>query len=70
MVEGANSAAQIMPQEQQTRGRHAARRKKDKGGLARSSLLMAVGTMVSRATGLIRQVLQAAALGTGLLPTA
>jgi putative peptidoglycan lipid II flippase len=67
MVEGANSAAQAMPQEQQTRGRHAARRKKDKGGLARSSLLMAVGTVVSRATGLIRQVLQAAALGTGLL---
>ncbi|WAU82252.1 murein biosynthesis integral membrane protein MurJ [Streptomyces sp. Qhu-G9] len=67
MVEGANSAAQTMPQEQQTRGRHAARRKKDKGGLARSSLLMAVGTVVSRATGLIRQVLQAAALGTGLL---
>ncbi|MFJ2826876.1 murein biosynthesis integral membrane protein MurJ [Streptomyces sp. NPDC087263] len=28
---------------------------------------MALGTMVSRATGLIRQVLQAAALGTGLL---
>nr|WP_223284136.1 hypothetical protein [Streptomyces sp. FBKL.4005] len=53
-----------MPQEQQTRGRHAARRKKDKGGLARSPLLMAVGTVVSRATGLIRQVLQAAALGT------
>jgi putative peptidoglycan lipid II flippase len=67
MVEGANSAAQTMPQEQQTRGRHAARRKKDKGGLVRSSLLMAVGTVVSRATGLIRQVLQAAALGTGLL---
>ncbi|MFB6878645.1 murein biosynthesis integral membrane protein MurJ [Streptomyces sp. NPDC056323] len=67
MVEGANSAAQTMPQEQQARGRHAARRKKDKGGLARSSLLMAVGTVVSRATGLIRQVLQAAALGTGLL---
>ncbi|MFE2945158.1 murein biosynthesis integral membrane protein MurJ [Streptomyces sp. NPDC059255] len=67
MVEGANSAAQTMPQEQQKRGRHAAQRKKDKGGLARSSLLMAVGTVVSRATGLIRQVLQAAALGTGLL---
>ncbi|MFD5074179.1 murein biosynthesis integral membrane protein MurJ [Streptomyces sp. NPDC058371] len=37
------------------------------GGLARSSLLMAMGTVVSRATGLIRQVLQATALGTGLL---
>ncbi|MGV9563764.1 murein biosynthesis integral membrane protein MurJ [Streptomyces sp. NPDC003480] len=36
------------------------------GGLARSSLLMALGTVVSRATGLIRQVLQATALGTGL----
>ncbi|MGR8008799.1 murein biosynthesis integral membrane protein MurJ [Streptomyces hypolithicus] len=67
MLEGANSTAQTMPQEQQVRGRHAARRKKDKGGLARSSLLMAFGTVVSRATGLIRQVLQAAALGTGLL---
>ncbi len=38
-------------------------------GLMRSSLLMAAGTVVSRATGLIRQVLQAAALGTGLLAT-
>ncbi|WP_330458880.1 murein biosynthesis integral membrane protein MurJ [Streptomyces sp. NBC_00820] len=38
-----------------------------RGGLARSSALMAVGTVVSRATGLVRQVLQAAALGTGLL---
>ncbi|MEV7383827.1 murein biosynthesis integral membrane protein MurJ [Streptomyces lydicus] len=38
-----------------------------KGGVARSSLLMAVGTVVSRATGLFRNVLQAAALGTGLL---
>ncbi|WP_078971349.1 murein biosynthesis integral membrane protein MurJ [Streptomyces chattanoogensis] len=37
------------------------------GGLARSSLLMAAGTMVSRATGLIRTTLQASALGTGLL---
>ncbi|MEU4347646.1 lipid II flippase MurJ [Streptomyces sp. NPDC023838] len=34
-----------------------------------TSALMAVGTVVSRATGLIRQVLQAAALGTGLLAT-
>ncbi len=67
MVEGTSSAAQTMPQEQQTRGRHAARREKDEDGLARSSLLMAGGTVVSRATGLIRQVLQAAALGTGLL---
>lgn len=36
-------------------------------GLARSSLLMAAGTLVSRASGLVRQVLQAGALGTGLL---
>ncbi|WP_326687312.1 MULTISPECIES: murein biosynthesis integral membrane protein MurJ [unclassified Streptomyces] len=42
-------------------------RQRGGGGLARSSLLMAVGTVVSRATGLIRNVLQAAALGTGLL---
>ncbi|MET9892331.1 murein biosynthesis integral membrane protein MurJ [Streptomyces sp. NPDC006465] len=35
----------------------------------RSSMLMAAGTMVSRATGLIRTVLQAGALGTGLLAT-
>jgi putative peptidoglycan lipid II flippase len=46
MVEGADSAAQTMPQEQRTRGRHAARRKKDQGGLARSSLLTAIGTVV------------------------
>ncbi|GCD34679.1 lipid II flippase MurJ [Streptomyces chrestomyceticus JCM 4735] len=39
------------------------------GGLRRSSLLMAAGTVVSRATGLFRGVLQAAALGTGLLAT-
>lgn len=38
-------------------------------GLRRSSLLMAVGTVVSRATGLIRVMLQAGALGTGLLAT-
>ncbi|WP_416985130.1 murein biosynthesis integral membrane protein MurJ [Streptomyces sp. T028] len=42
---------------------------KRSGGAARSSVLMALGTVVSRATGLIRQVLQAAALGTGLLAT-
>ncbi|MDR3080753.1 MAG: murein biosynthesis integral membrane protein MurJ, partial [Streptomyces sp.] len=36
-------------------------------GAARSSVVMAAGTVVSRGTGLIRQVLQAAALGTGLL---
>ncbi|MFD9689696.1 murein biosynthesis integral membrane protein MurJ [Kitasatospora sp. NPDC059088] len=51
------------------RGRHAAPGRAGAGGVARSSALMAVGTVVSRATGLIRQVLQGAALGTGLLAT-
>jgi putative peptidoglycan lipid II flippase len=37
------------------------------GGVARASILMAVATMVSRATGLIRQILGVGALGTGLL---
>ncbi|TGB13772.1 murein biosynthesis integral membrane protein MurJ [Streptomyces sp. MZ04] len=56
--------------ERSTRRRHAAPKKaKGGGGLLRSSALMAAGTVVSRATGLIRQVLQAAALGTGLLAT-
>lgn len=35
----------------------------------RSSMLMAAGTVVSRATGLLRTVLQAGALGAGLLAT-
>jgi putative peptidoglycan lipid II flippase len=53
-----------------TRRRHAAPKKaKGEGGLMRSSALMAAGTLVSRATGLIRMVLQGAALGTGLLAT-
>ncbi|MGW6641441.1 murein biosynthesis integral membrane protein MurJ [Streptomyces iakyrus] len=51
------------------RRRHAAPKKAKGGGLLRSSALMAAGTVVSRATGLIRQMLQAAALGTGLLAT-
>ncbi|MDI5966152.1 murein biosynthesis integral membrane protein MurJ [Streptantibioticus silvisoli] len=38
-----------------------------RGGVGRASLVMAFGTVASRATGLVRQVLQAAALGTGLL---
>ncbi|MGQ5634370.1 MULTISPECIES: murein biosynthesis integral membrane protein MurJ [unclassified Streptomyces] len=37
------------------------------GGVGRASVLMAGGTVVSRASGLVRQVLQGAALGTGLL---
>ncbi|MGW2636370.1 murein biosynthesis integral membrane protein MurJ [Streptomyces sp. NPDC001348] len=52
-----------------SRARHAKQRDKEKGGLARSSALMAVGTVVSRATGLIRTALQGAALGSGLLAT-
>ncbi|MET9295696.1 murein biosynthesis integral membrane protein MurJ [Streptomyces sp. NPDC003077] len=44
-------------------------KKSAKVGVLRSSALMAAGTMVSRATGMIRQVLQTAALGTGLLAT-
>ncbi|MEY6563948.1 murein biosynthesis integral membrane protein MurJ [Streptomyces sp. PGLac3x] len=59
MTQGAESTARVRPVAGRAKGRG--------GGLARSSLLMAVGTVVSRATGLIRQVLQAAALGTGLL---
>ncbi|MFC9301535.1 murein biosynthesis integral membrane protein MurJ [Streptomyces albidoflavus] len=59
MTQGADSAVRARTAE--------GRAKSAGGGLARSSLLMAVGTAVSRATGLIRQVLQAAALGTGLL---
>ncbi|MEU2590821.1 murein biosynthesis integral membrane protein MurJ [Streptomyces albidoflavus] len=59
MTQGADSAVRARTAE--------GRAKSAGGGLARSSLLMAVGTVVSRATGLIRQVLQAAALGTGLL---
>ncbi|WP_225832116.1 murein biosynthesis integral membrane protein MurJ [Streptomyces sp. NK08204] len=51
------------------RRRHAAPKRAKAGGVLRSSALMAAGTVVSRATGLIRQVLQAAALGTGLLAT-
>ncbi|MET9835420.1 murein biosynthesis integral membrane protein MurJ [Streptomyces sp. NPDC006385] len=66
MVEGRSDTTQIPSPGRRAGGRHAARRAA-KGGLARSSLLMALGTVVSRATGLIRQVLQAAALGTGLL---
>ncbi|MEV0640093.1 murein biosynthesis integral membrane protein MurJ [Streptomyces sp. NPDC050619] len=71
MVEGTKGTAEAAPSSTQgprAGGRHAARREKaGRQGLARSSLLMAMGTVVSRATGLIRQVLQAAALGTGLL---
>ncbi|MFJ1745879.1 murein biosynthesis integral membrane protein MurJ [Streptomyces sp. NPDC088116] len=66
MIEGANSAApghhRPPPAEKAETARPASG-----GGLARSSILMALGTIVSRATGLIRNVLQAGALGTGLL---
>lgn len=68
MVEGAKNMTETASSEQSAPGRHAARRKKPAGGgVGRSSLLMAMGTVVSRATGLIRTVLQATALGTGLL---
>ncbi|MGX5188862.1 murein biosynthesis integral membrane protein MurJ [Streptomyces avermitilis] len=68
MVEGTKSATGAASAGDRAEGRHAApKARAGKGGLARSSLLMALGTVVSRATGLIRQVLQAAALGTGLL---
>ncbi|WP_435885326.1 murein biosynthesis integral membrane protein MurJ [Streptomyces collinus] len=68
MVEGAKAAADPVTAGEQAGGRQRARSSRAAtGGPARSSLLMALGTVVSRATGLIRQVLQAAALGTGLL---
>ncbi|MEU6371481.1 murein biosynthesis integral membrane protein MurJ [Streptomyces sp. NPDC046931] len=67
MVEGTKTATPAASSGRRAGGRHAARRKQAATGTARSSLLMALGTVVSRATGLIRQVLQAAALGTGLL---
>jgi putative peptidoglycan lipid II flippase len=76
MVEGAETTASNASPRQRTRtrgparglGRYATlRQPPGKGGAARSSLLMALGTVVSRATGLIRTVLQSAALGTGLL---
>ncbi|MFE1308336.1 murein biosynthesis integral membrane protein MurJ [Streptomyces sp. NPDC058755] len=52
----------------ESKARHAKRRTAgETGGLARSSVMMAGATVVSRATGLIRQVLQGAALGNGLL---
>src|SRR5215471_7410539 len=50
---------------EKTTARHA--KPQAEAGVARSSVLMAGGTVVSRATGLIRQVLQGAALGTVLL---
>ncbi|WP_399132537.1 murein biosynthesis integral membrane protein MurJ [Streptomyces sp. Li-HN-5-11] len=52
---------------EKTAARHA--RPKAEAGVGRASVLMAGGTVVSRASGLIRQVLQGAALGTGLLAT-
>ncbi|MEU3918427.1 murein biosynthesis integral membrane protein MurJ [Streptomyces sp. NPDC029004] len=68
MVEGAKTATGTTPTGERAQERHAAGQEQAAGGgLVRSSLLMALGTVVSRATGLVRQVLQAAALGTGLL---
>ncbi|MGY6020015.1 murein biosynthesis integral membrane protein MurJ [Streptomyces spinosirectus] len=67
MTHGEQPAAPTTSPGEREQGRHTARRVQ--AGAARSSLLMAVATVVSRATGLIRQILQAAALGTGLLAT-
>ncbi|MFF7542842.1 murein biosynthesis integral membrane protein MurJ [Streptomyces canus] len=70
MVEGTPSAARTRLPGQRKRGRHAATKSgAPRGGLMRSSMLMAAGTVVSRATGMLRTVLQAGALGTGLLAT-
>ncbi|MEU9330581.1 murein biosynthesis integral membrane protein MurJ [Streptomyces canus] len=70
MVEGTPGAARTRLPGKQKRGRYAATKSgAAKGGLMRSSMLMAAGTVVSRATGLLRTVLQAGALGTGLLAT-
>ncbi|MFI1075951.1 murein biosynthesis integral membrane protein MurJ [Streptomyces puniciscabiei] len=52
---------------EKTTARHA--KPKVEAGAGRASVLMAGGTVVSRASGLIRQMLQGAALGTGLLAT-
>ncbi|MGW0990756.1 murein biosynthesis integral membrane protein MurJ [Streptomyces sp. NPDC002486] len=67
MVEGAKAAADSAATSERAGGRPARGGRAERSGPVRSSLLMALGTIVSRATGLIRQVLQAAALGTGLL---
>lgn len=70
MVEGTPGASRTRLPGKQKRGRHAATKSgAARGGLMRSSMLMAAGTVVSRATGLLRTVLQAGALGTGLLAT-
>jgi putative peptidoglycan lipid II flippase len=70
MTQGEMPATRTTSADERIPGRRAARRTRGgQAGAARSSLLMAVATVVSRATGLIRQVLQAAALGTGLLAT-
>ncbi|MFI0975688.1 murein biosynthesis integral membrane protein MurJ [Streptomyces sp. NPDC021093] len=72
MTESTQATAGTRPQEKQKRG---GRRRKPKQtripGISRvrPSVLMAAGTVVSRATGLLRTVLQAGALGTGLLAT-
>ncbi|MEV6945648.1 murein biosynthesis integral membrane protein MurJ [Streptomyces sp. NPDC051172] len=68
MKQGEQPARPVTSAGEGIRGRRTARRgTAATGGPARSSVLMAVATVVSRATGLIRQVLQAAALGVGQL---
>lgn len=70
-MEGTDPAAVTRARGRAARGRHAAVRKPGpaRRALRRPALLMAAGTVASRATGLVRQVLQAGALGTGLLAT-
>jgi putative peptidoglycan lipid II flippase len=69
MTEGTQDAAEARSQVERGQGRPAPEAGAGKGGLMRSSMLMVAGTAVSRATGLIRQLLQVGALGTGLLAT-
>src|ERR1044072_778915 len=70
MVEGTPGAARTrLPGKRKRRRDAATRAGGARGGLMRSSTLMAAGTVVSRATSLLRTVLQAGALGTGLLAT-
>ncbi|WP_371790682.1 murein biosynthesis integral membrane protein MurJ [Streptomyces sp. NBC_01471] len=70
-MEGTGPAAGTRARGRGGRGRHAAAGKPGPARrlLLRPAALMAAGTVASRATGLIRQVLQAGALGTGLLAT-
>jgi putative peptidoglycan lipid II flippase len=69
VTEHASNVDQPVPRPEPplTRRRHAKRRRPGSGAggatVARSSALLALGTVVSRSTGMVRLVLQAAALG-------